>query len=360
MLPSSLAEDRFGPFIDASRRDVADGSVASAFQPFWDIAIAPLKVQAIELALSVDLFAISEFTAADTFAARHGLEPSNTARWLDLLWSLGLLDRFPQTGQLHYAPTALAVRHFGGGDHDCSAAWRFRVGAMAGFARDLENLVRSGPSAPPLRDGLPPASWTSAAKIQIAQEQAAVSVPAFLGWLERTPLPPKGRFLDLGGGPGLIAIAFAQHMRGWSATVFDLPEPVSVAREQIGVAGVEDRVDVLGGNLDHDDIGTGYDLIWCSSVLHFVGNPDAVLARMVAALNPGGLLVAAHAELPSDAGLAARVLPYYLPMMLRGRHVPDDVTMAAAMARAGLVDIASDGWLPFPLAPVKVHRGRRP
>lgn len=334
-------------------------------QPFWDMAIAPLKASAVELALSVGLFDHTAPASAAMVADRHGLHPANCGPWLDLLWSLELLDRDGGADPL-YCPSALARDCFtSGGAQDCSTGWRFRVGAMAGFAEDLADLVRGGPQTPPRIQSTPPASWSDAARVQIAQEQAAISVPSFLQWLASVSasarlLPPQGRFLDLGGGPGLIAMGFASHMPGWTVTVFDLPQTVAVAQDNIAAAGLESRATTLGGNLDQDDFGSGYDLIWCSSVLHFVRDPDDVLARVLAALNPGGLFVAAHAERPDAATDAARVLPFYLPMMLRGRHVAGGDALPDAMARAGFAEVVTDGWLPFPLAPVRVHRGRRP
>jgi SAM-dependent methyltransferase len=105
-------------------------------------------------------------------------------------------------------------------------------------------------------------------------------------------LKPVERLLDLGGGPATYAIAFAKAHPRLQATVFDLPQPVKIAREQIAKQGLSDRVDTLAGNFLQDDIGRGYDFIWVSQILHShdEGQCKQIIAKCVQALNPGGTL----------------------------------------------------------------------
>jgi hypothetical protein len=100
------------------------------------------------------------------------------------------------------------------------------------------------------------------------------------------------RLLDLGGGPATYAITFAQANPELKATVFDLPMPIEIARENIANHGLTDRVDTLAGNFLQDDIGTGYDFIWISQILHSHDEEQSkfIIAKAVAALNPGGTL----------------------------------------------------------------------
>ena len=100
------------------------------------------------------------------------------------------------------------------------------------------------------------------------------------------------RLLDLGGGPATYAITFAQVNPELKATVFDLPMPIEIARENIAKNGLTGRVDTLAGNFLQDDIGTGYDFIWISQILHSQdeGQCKLIIAKAVAALAPGGTL----------------------------------------------------------------------
>ncbi len=70
--------------------------------------------------------------------------------------------------------------------------------------------------------------WAAAARAQIGQEQRAVSVPAALNLLQQVPeAGAMRRMLDLGGGPGWIALALLRQQPALQASVFDWPEAVS-------------------------------------------------------------------------------------------------------------------------------------
>jgi len=98
--------------------------------------------------------------------------------------------------------------------------------------------------------------------------------------------------LDLGGGPATYAITFAQANPKLTATVFDLPMPLEIAKENIAKNGLTDRVQTLAGNFLEDDIGTGYDFIWVSQILHSHDERQCklIIAKAVSALTSGGRL----------------------------------------------------------------------
>ena len=96
--------------------------------------------------------------------------------------------------------------------------------------------------------------------------------------------------LDLGGGPATYAITFVQTNPDLKATVFDLPGPIGIARENITKLGLGSRIDTLKGNFLQDDIGSGYDYIWISQILHSHNEEQCrlIIKKAVAALIPGG------------------------------------------------------------------------
>jgi len=100
------------------------------------------------------------------------------------------------------------------------------------------------------------------------------------------------RLLDLGGGPATYAIAFARAHPQLQATVFDLPQPIKIAREQIAKQGLIQRIATLAGNFLQDDIGRGYDFIWVSQILHSHDEEQCrqIIRKCVQALNAGGVL----------------------------------------------------------------------
>lgn len=100
------------------------------------------------------------------------------------------------------------------------------------------------------------------------------------------------RLLDLGGGPATYTIAFVKANPRLRATVFDLPMPVKIAQENIAKHGLGHRIDTLAGNFLQDGIGSGYDFIWVSQILHSHDEEQCrlIIGKAVQALNPGGTL----------------------------------------------------------------------
>ena len=110
---------------------------------------------------------------------------------------------------------------------------------------------------------------------------------------EKIDLSAARRLLDLGGGPGTSSLTFARFNPDLHCVVFDLPGPLEIAREQITAAGLEDRVTTRSGDFLVDDLGTGYDTVYISSIIHMLG-PDRtlqLLRRARAVLEPGGRLL---------------------------------------------------------------------
>lgn len=335
-------------------------------QPFWNIAAAPIQTQAVEQAIEHRLFALlAQPACADIVAERLGLNPVATAVWLDLLWSLGLLVRQMPTAPPsapEYLTSPMAARFFvDASPTNCAQAWLYRARFLSRFATQWATLLREGfDQQGTASAAAPKGSWAQAAREQIGQEQRAITVPAVLHLLGMLPpLPEAGRLLDLGGGPGHVGIALARHLPAWQGAICDQPETVEVAQDNIRQAGLVGRLEALGRDLNTDDIGHGYDLIWCSSVLHFLNDPHEAVRKMWRALNPGGLLLLAHAELIDDEELAARVMPFYGTVTMRGNMLPRPGEVPRMMETAGFTDIRSLGRIDFPMAPVWLHQGRK-
>ncbi len=97
--------------------------------------------------------------------------------------------------------------------------------------------------------------------------------------------------LDLGGGPGLIGMAIVDAHSTMKGVIFDLPPVVKVAKTFIKEYGMEDRMEVLGGDFNGDAIGEGYDVVVTCNSLQFAQTIDSVVKKICDALNPGGVCV---------------------------------------------------------------------
>ena len=96
------------------------------------------------------------------------------------------------------------------------------------------------------------------------------------------------KMLDLGGGHGLYAIAFAKLNENLQAFVFDLPLVTEKTKHFIEKYGAS-NVDVIPGDFFKDEIGSGYDMIFSS--FNPGGKVPILIPKIAEALNPGGIFV---------------------------------------------------------------------
>lgn len=121
--------------------------------------------------------------------------------------------------------------------------------------------------------------------------------------------------LDLGGGPGTYAMAFAK--KGLEVTLMDFPETLKIAKRLIDKAGLSRRIRLLPGDFTRDDIGKGYDLAFISQILHAYNDKACIsmLKNCFQSLNHGGKVVVqeftldeTHASPPQGAIFAINML----------------------------------------------------
>ena len=106
--------------------------------------------------------------------------------------------------------------------------------------------------------------------------------------MENVDLKEVKKLLDLGGGHGLYAIAFAKMNENLQASVFDLPSVTERTKNFISKYGAS-NVDVIPGDFFKDGIGSGYDLVFSS--FNPGGKVPSLLPKIAEALNPGGIFV---------------------------------------------------------------------
>ena len=100
-------------------------------------------------------------------------------------------------------------------------------------------------------------------------------------------LPEGASILDVGGGPGTNAEAFAAG--GARVTVFDRPEVIGLMQETLETAGIE----TAAGDMNEGLPGGPFDAVYFGNTSHMYGPEEnrALFARMRRSLVRGGLLV---------------------------------------------------------------------
>jgi len=81
--------------------------------------------------------------------------------------------------------------------------------------------------------------------------------------------PPRFRhLLDIGGASGTWTIAFCRAMPEATATIFDLPDVIPMARQRRTAEGMAQRVALVGGDFYIDPLPAGADLAWLGAIAH--------------------------------------------------------------------------------------------
>lgn len=140
------------------------------------------------------------------------------------------------------------------------------------------------------------------------------------------------RVLDVGGGHGGYCIALAQRYPLLTATVFELPRVVPLAREIIAQAGMARRISVQKGDFQQEELGSGYDVALLFGVLN--GEPrekrPMLIRKIFSALNPGGQIVLREFVLDPDRTSPPQAAIFALQMLLTtvagGLDTSDDWT----------------------------------
>ena len=204
-----------------------------------------------------------------------------TDRLLNALCALGLLEK--KEGR--FANTPLASRFLVEGKPDFFAHLMHTAHLWETWST-LTEAVRQGRPvrAHPVKAQAP--EWLRAF-IAAMHWRATQHAPEVVAMLD---LAGVRRLLDVGGGSGAYAMAFVRAKESLRAVVFDLPDVARLAEGYIRQAGLADRVETVAGDFETDPLGSGFDLVFLSAILH--GNSPAqnraLLRKGAEALVSGG------------------------------------------------------------------------
>jgi predicted O-methyltransferase YrrM len=262
-------------------------------------------------AVELDVFtAAGQGSTAPQVAERIGADPRATAMLLNALVAIGLLTKSGES----FGNTALTVRTLvAGGAEDSRAALLHQASLWRSWST-LTDSLRAGTAVGYRAMSDRDEQWTvpfMAAMHRNAAERAPSLVRA-------VGAEDVGAMLDVGGGSGAYAMAFAQANPALRAHILDLETVVPIARQHIERAGLSDRVEARAGDLRRDALGERYDLVLVSAVCHMLG-PDEnrdLLRRCHAATVQGGRIAVHDFILDPDRTAPAAAALFSLNMLV--------------------------------------------
>ena len=233
-------------------------------------------------ALELDLFtALQNGATAAQAAAAAGADPRATEMLLNALASLDLVRK--QGAVFHNSP--VAARFLAAGSPDSARMAMLHTARLWHRWSGLTDCVRTGATVPDDERGAEGTEAFIAAMHNNARQRAA--------HLAQATAAGATRMLDVGGGSGAYAIAFAQANPQLRVEVFDQPAVLAIAQRHIREAVLEDRISTRVGDLRTDEFGGGYDLVLISAICHMLSEEENrnLLARSFRALVEGGRVV---------------------------------------------------------------------
>jgi (2Fe-2S) ferredoxin/SAM-dependent methyltransferase len=234
-------------------------------------------------AIELDLFtAIGAGADAYAVARSLGTDPRATETLLNALAAMDLLEK--REGRYRNGP--VTARFLVAGAADDSRLALLHTAGLWNRWSTLTECVRRGTSVTYEEMEARGPDWTEAF-IAAMHKNAAFRAPMVAAGIG---LEGVQRVLDVGGGSGAYAIAFARARPEIRADILDLPTVVPIARKHIENAGLSDRVRARAGDLRADPFGAGYDLLLLSAICH-MNSPDenrVMLRKAFAALSPAG------------------------------------------------------------------------
>jgi len=245
-----------------------------------------MESRAMLTAVELDMFtAIGQGATADAVASKIQTHPRATEALLNALTAMEVLDK--EAGVFKNRPTT-AKYLAEGGEFDSRTAAMHSVELWHSWST-LTDCVKQGTSVRQEK-GAPRSEENTKAFIAAMHKTAGFRAQGTVGLLDLNNIK---HVLDLGGGSGAYAIAFAQKSPEMKATVFDLPSVVPLTKQYVAEAGVSDQIEYIAGDMSQDDLGSGYDMVWISAICHMWGPEENldIVKRTYESLNPGGQIV---------------------------------------------------------------------
>jgi SAM-dependent methyltransferase len=145
--------------------------------------------------------------------------------------------------------------------------------------------------------------------------RAKQMAPVIISMLD---LKDVSKVLDVGGGPGTFSFAFVDAKEGLKATVFDLPSVIPLTQKYIENEGYKGKVETLTGDYLNNDLGSGYDLLFLSAVIHSNSPEDnkILFSKCAKALNKNGQLVVLDYIMSEDRTTPALGAMFALNMLV--------------------------------------------
>ena len=271
------------------------------------------QTAALMAAYSLGVFAeIQKRPQVAADVARHcQADPRGMEILLEALVALGVIHRH---GSTYVLPRDHAPYLVPGTDGDATGMLEMAFDLYPAWG-DLARGIREGTPRLPLTSdailgGDPDRVRRYIRGVHTGSREAARRV------VEMAPLLPGSSLLDVAGGSGIYSAEYARRTPNLTATLFDLPPTLDVAREILTAEGCEDLVEFRPGDYRSDPFPGPVDAILLSNVFQTESEENAIqiLRKAWEALPPGGTLLV-HGVMGEGDGAPSREAAFFTLLM---------------------------------------------
>ena len=288
--------------------------------------------QLVQGAVELDVFSQLEApVTAKELSEKMDWNESNTLNLLHGLYSLGYLERKEDTFCNKTETSKYLVK---GNPEYMGNVLMFFCNNQGMDLGDVAKQVKEGPE--PMKQTQQSMDFTSYGE-SMREAQSGIRQYELLQILRSLPeYESIQKMLDLGCGAGCLGIAVIQDAKNSTGVLFDSPAMRQLIEETVTLSGMEKRVSVKTGDFLTDDIGSGYDLILCSSIMLFAiaGGAD-FFSKLRNALNPGGVVVCLNEGIEPDHSGSWDMVLGYMAFNLQGMPIGVIKGQIAEAAKAG-------------------------
>ncbi|RXJ57648.1 class I SAM-dependent methyltransferase [Candidatus Marinarcus aquaticus] len=315
------------------------------------------KTEVLGVALNLKIFKSleEENHTFNSLAVKLELNPHNTKVLLD---ALVLLDLLYKQGEF-YKNEALTKEFFIEETKGyCGDVFLHRKEMLNHGKKMLDTLVKEGCGA--LKDSKHPKKWAGAAKRFLRQEQENLISKVALDTVTRLKeFSSAKKMLDLGCSSGIVGLEIIKSHLSLQGVLYDYKEVTDVVDEHIKEYGLQNRVTTLSGDIQNDDIGSGYDLIWCSNIFYFFKDKKEVIEKIYKALNTNGVLVSVHVEIDETDKTNLDEYFYFLFLNMQERGVLKPFELSDIFEETGFRSINSYTSVEMPMTKSQIHIAKK-
>ncbi len=312
-----------------------------SFKPLMDMLIGPVRLAVLDTFIALDIADHLKTTGDPDLLADHiKVDRDNLVYLLDAATALGLATK----NNGWYTGTEISNQFL-------VRSRPTYLGEMLTSLAQLQHrnlhrltqLVRTGkPELAPEKRLQDPEHWKRSAKY-LANYHRAGMAGMIADIVTRLPkVDAMRRILDLGSGPGVIGLEILTRHPHMQGVFFDLPAVAEVTLEEVRAAGMETRVEVMGGDYNEVSFGQAYDLVLSSLNLYYARDLETFLKRVRQSLNPGGVFISFHEGLTHERTQPAQTILSRLSLAVEGQDVSfSQGTIPETLLRAGFALVHS-------------------